>query len=403
MEKVLILGGALHQTYIIKKAKDMGLYVITCDYLPENPGHKYSDEYYNVSTTDKEAVLELAQRLNVQGIICYGSDVSALTAAYVCEKLGLPTNPSKAVRILTRKDLFRNHLRENKFNSPQSASFESYEQAEKVVNSMNFPVIIKPVDSSGSKGVNKICDEEDGKNNLKEYVKEALYYSKEKRGIIETYIEKNGPQISGDIFVVDGRIVFWSFGNEYYSNLDIKGYVPIGEYWPLEHGCSIEQRLVDELQKLIDSLEIKNGECNVEAIIDSEDNVYIIEVGPRSGGSLIPQLIEKTAGVDLLDYIVLGALGKDCSVLKQKKSKGFWANYNIPASEDGILKEIWIDANFKEEHVVEFVTDYKEGMHVNKFYNGSDAVGLVIMWFKSKKEMLYYLNNITDYIVVKIL
>ena len=93
--------------YAIKEAVRQGCYVITCDYLPQNPGHKFSHEYHNVSTTDKEAVLSLARRLKVDGIVAYASDPAAPTAAYVCEKLGLPTSPYKSVEILSKKHLFR--------------------------------------------------------------------------------------------------------------------------------------------------------------------------------------------------------------------------------------------------------------------------------------------------------
>ena len=88
-----MLGGSLYQVYAIKEAVKMGYYVITCDYLPNNPGHQYAHEYYNVSTTDKEAIYELAKRLQVDGVVAYASDPAAPTAAYVCEKLGLPTSP----------------------------------------------------------------------------------------------------------------------------------------------------------------------------------------------------------------------------------------------------------------------------------------------------------------------
>ena len=87
-----MLGGSLYQTYVIKEAVKMGYYVISCDYLPNNPGHRYAHEYYNISTTDKEAVYKLAKDIQVDGIVAYASDPAAPTAAYVCEKLGLPTS-----------------------------------------------------------------------------------------------------------------------------------------------------------------------------------------------------------------------------------------------------------------------------------------------------------------------
>ena len=105
MKKLLMLGGSLYQTYAIKEAKQLGYYVITADYLPSNPGHQFADEYHNISTTDKDAVLRLATELKVDGVVAYASDPAAPTAAYVCEKLGLPTSPYKSVEILSNKDL----------------------------------------------------------------------------------------------------------------------------------------------------------------------------------------------------------------------------------------------------------------------------------------------------------
>ena len=101
-----MLGGSIYQTYAIKEAVKLGDYVITCDYLPGNPGHKFAHEYHNVSTTDKEAVLALARELKVDGVVAYASDPAAPTAAYVCEKLGLPTSPFRSVEILSKKHLF---------------------------------------------------------------------------------------------------------------------------------------------------------------------------------------------------------------------------------------------------------------------------------------------------------
>src|SRR5690606_12140967 len=112
----------------IRYALQQGHYVITCDYLPQNPGHKLAHEYHNVSTTDKEAVLALAKQLRVDGVVAYASDPSAPTAAYVAEQLGLPGNPYQSVQILARKDLFRAFLAEHGFNVPRSRSF--YERSE---------------------------------------------------------------------------------------------------------------------------------------------------------------------------------------------------------------------------------------------------------------------------------
>ena len=160
MKRVLMLGGSIYQTYAIKAAVNMGYYVITCDYLPSNPGHQFAHEYHNVSTTDKEAVLALAKELKVDGVVAYASDPAAPTAAYVSEKLGLPTSPYKSVEILSKKHLFRQYLSEHGFNVPKAKSYKTFEEAEKDIDSFKLPVMVKPVDSSGSKGINKMTDEE---------------------------------------------------------------------------------------------------------------------------------------------------------------------------------------------------------------------------------------------------
>src|SRR5699024_4642312 len=142
----------------IKYAKEAGYHVITADYKPDNPGHKFSDEYYNVSTIEKDELLKLSSKLNIDGILSYASDPGAPTAAYVSEKLDLPGNPYHSVLTLQRKDLFRKFLKEHGFNVPESKAFKNACDAEEYVEYLLDSykrIIVKPVDSSGSKGVTK--------------------------------------------------------------------------------------------------------------------------------------------------------------------------------------------------------------------------------------------------------
>ncbi|MFO7841296.1 MAG: hypothetical protein R6V48_03935, partial [Fidelibacterota bacterium] len=119
-KRVLFLGAAYAQMPIIREAKNRGWYVITCDYLPDNPGHKLADEYYNVSTTDFEGVLYLAKKVKPDFVLAYASDPAAPTAAWVSEQLGLPNNNYKSVQLLSEKDLFRKFLAQNGFNTPKA-------------------------------------------------------------------------------------------------------------------------------------------------------------------------------------------------------------------------------------------------------------------------------------------
>jgi biotin carboxylase len=396
MKKLLMLGGSLYQTYAIKEARKMGYHVITCDYLPDNPGHQYANEYYNISTTDKEAVLQLAEKLKIDGIVSYASDPAAPVAAFVAEQLNLPTSPYKSVEVLSKKDLFREFLSTHDFNVPKSQGYFSYRQALCDIDNYKFPVMVKPVDSSGSKGVNKL----ENKSQLKSFSEEALMYSRDKKFLIEEFIEKQGYQISGDMFSVDGKIVFWSFANEFYSN-KIKDFVPLGECWPSVLSKETEMKLINDLQRLISLLGMKSNAYNVEAILDKNDRIYIMEVGARSGGSLIPQIIESATGVNMVKYVIKAALGEDCSDLHYTESNGYWSNYMLHSMTDGIFEEFSIDKNFQKDNVVDIVTDVKKGDKVNAFRHSGDALGTMILKYKSFEDMMRIISNIDHYVQIK--
>jgi len=396
MKRVLMLGGSIYQTYAIKAAREMGYYVITCDYLPSNPGHQYAHEYHNVSTTDKEAVLALARELKVDGVVAYASDPAAPTAAYVCEKLGLPTSPYKSVEILSKKHLFRQYLTEHGFNVPLARSYTTYEEAAIDLPSFHLPVMVKPVDSSGSKGINKLTDPQQ----LKTFFDDALSYSRDKIVLIEEFIVKAGPQISGDAFSVDGKLVFHCLGNEFYSTKVDKDFAPLGECWPTVMPQEVIDTLAADLQRLITLLGMKSTAYNVEAIYGKDGKVYILELGARSGGSLIPQITALATGVDMVPYVIKAALGEDCSDLKMAPVKGYWSNYMAHANETGKYAGIEYDETFKKNNLVDFVTDIKHGNTVHKYRDAQDCVGELLLKYESAEQMNHVIENMDKYVHV---
>ena len=396
MKKVLILGGSMYQVYAIREAVRLGYYVITCDYLPNNPGHQYAHEYHNVSTTDKEAVLQLAQSLQVDGVVAYASDPAAPVAAYVCEHLGLPTSPYKSVEILSNKDMFREYLQKNGFNSPKAMVFTTYEEALAHIDEFQFPVMVKPVDSSGSKGVNKMTD----KLQLKSFIEDALHYSRRKCFLIEEFIVKKGCQISGDAFSVNGKLVFHCLGNEFYDPSCDKDFAPLGECWPFQMDYKYIEDIERQLQRLITLLGMKSNAYNIEAIVDQDDKVYLLEVGARSGGSLIPQVIEYATGINMTSYVLKAALGEDCSNLNFKKTSGFWSNYMVHADKSGKFVKIEFDEVFKSKHLVNWVSNIKQGDYVHKFRDAQDCIGEFILTYDNMEEMFNIVENMKKYVNV---
>ena len=396
MKKVLMLGGSHFQVPAIKMAVDMGFYTISCDYLPDNPGHKFAHEYHNVSTTDKEAVLELAKKLKVDGVVCYSSDPAAPAAAYASEQLGFPTSPYKSVELLSNKDLFREFLKNNGFNTPKAKGYsaEEIEKALCEISMFSLPLVVKPIDSSASKGVTILKDV----SKLKEAMEFALSFSRAKRFIIEEFIEKDGYQMGGDGFSVDGKLVFRCFGNSHsYPSNPILHF---GESFPYVKPYEIQDKIHNEIQRLLTLLEMKTGAYNFEVRLNKNEDIYFLEVGARNGGAFYPQLIKYATGVDLMEYTIKAAMGMDCSDLKMAEAKGFWALYLVSSTENGIFKEIWMEENFKKNNFVDFYEACKPGEQIEATANLGKSLGSMIMKFASQEEMTQKMDNIREWVKV---
>ena len=396
-KRILFLGGSHSQIPPVKYAKEQGHYVVICDYLSNNPAQKYADQYYNVSTTDKEAVLELAKKLNIDGIVAYAADSAAPTQAYVGNKLGLPSNPYKSVQILTRKDQFRAFLNKHNFNTPKSKSFYNVKSAQKWFEELDKPAVVKPVDSSGSKGVTKVSD----LNKLEKAFNHALEFSREKKVIVEEFFVREGYQICGDGFVVDGKLVFHCWANEHF-NILCNNFAPIGESFPSTITKDMHTKAHAEAQRLLSILGIKTGALNFDFHYDKNRNFSFIEIGPRNGGNLIPEVIQYTTGVDLIKYTVDAALGLDCSNLEMVEAKGFYSSYTLHSLEDGTIKEIWYSDDIKYNIIDEDIY-CNIGQEVQKYGGSHHALGRMILKFTSQNEMLEKMDNMEKYMKVILL
>lgn len=399
MKKILMLGGSHFQVPAIKYAKNAGYHVITADYLPDNPGHKYADEYHNVSTIDEKKVLQLAEKLRIDGIVSYASDPGAPSAAYVAEKLSLPGNPYESVRILQRKDLFRGFLKNNDFIVPETASFRDLNEAKEFAASRleQKAIVVKPADSSGSKGVTKLLTIDDFDHSFQN----ALNYSIAKIVVVEDFIEKAIYEMDGDGFVWNGKLVFRCFGNQH-NDLECNPYVPMGISFPYIQEKAIQQKAHEIIDSILTKLNMKVGGLNIEYLTDKDGNIYILEIGPRSGGNLIPEVIKLSTGVDLIAYSIDGAMGKDCSDLKMIETNGFYSSYILHAKRDGKVKSLNIDAEIKHKIVQQSIFT-KVGDVVKKFDGSNNTLGTFILKFENQDEMIYYLDKMTDYISVELL
>ena len=407
MRTLLLLGGARHQVPAIETAKRLGYRTILCDYLPDNPGQYVADAFYRVSTTDREAVLSVAQEERVEGVLSFGSDVAAPTAAYVCSELSLPTNPLSSVEVLSEKHLFRAHLAQHGFPCPSVYQFCTKDPLESIViqlNSLHFPLVIKPTDSSGSKGVSIVSSYET--EAIERAVREASRFSRNGILIAEDYIVASFPRvIGGDIFVVDGKVQFWGLMS-CLRDKKLGGLVPVGERWP--SGLSVEQisSIKQAIQSLVSSLNISFGEMNIEVIIGESNTPFVLELAARAGGNMIPEQLSDLSGIDLVEANVLFAMGERADVqfdgaVSPCGSSQCFATYMLHARKPGLFLGVRLNYELKS-FVYRSVLFIEKGMPVEPLRNGSMAIGVLFLRFGSEMEMEQILDAIDELVDVAI-
>lgn len=392
-KKILMLGGSAQQVVAVNAAKEMGYYTVLCDYLPDNPGQYVADKYYNTSTTDIEAVYEIAKTEQVSGILAYASDPAALPAAIVADRLGLPTNPPQAVEILGVKHKFRRFLSENGFACPQFHTFhptDGIDDIKEVVKDFSFPIVVKPTDSSGSKGVTTLS----GMDGLAEAIARADSYSRNKILIAEEFIHRSFPDVvGGDIFVNEGKVVL--FGEMTCLRGEHgKGLVPIGERWPGGLSKKETDRIHNELQRLVTMLGFRFGELNIEILLDKDDNVHFLEVGPRAGGNMIPLQLSDAFGVDLVKANIAVAMGESLQ-LDAKPQSGCFVTYVLHSYINGTFQGVEFSDDIAP-HVYRKVFYKKQGDEVEAFDGAGKAVGIVFLHFDTVDEMNRYCNKLEE-------
>lgn len=388
MKKIMILGAMQMHVPLICRAKELGYYTVTCDYTPDAPGHKIADEAYLDSTTDLQAVLALAQRLKIDAIMTYNSDPAAPTAAYVAEKMGLPGNPYQAVKIMSEKDLFRQFLKAHDLNHPRFISCTpDYFNADAIPEDY-FPVIVKPVDSSGSKGCSVIYEGDD----LINAVNNAAKKSRCKRVIIEEYIEPLGKQLHGDGFVRNGNVEFLYLGDHYFD-ADLNNLVPYSTAYPTEHPECNFILCKKEIQHFIKKVGFQNGGFNVELRISRKNGkAYIIDIGARNGGNFTPEVIEYAAGFNFLDAALAVASGNEINMTYKILQDRFFSHLILHSKKHGIFDTMTISEEITSRALKSYIYA-KQGDEIEPFIGANTALGVLLMRYESREKMKYIIEN----------
>lgn len=398
-KKILLLGGLKYLVPIIEEAHKLGLYVITADNVSNNIAHKYSDQYINVSIIDKETVLQKAIDLQIDGVLSHAVDPGVTTAAYVAEKMKLPYQCSYDVaQILQNKNLFRNFLRENHFNCPNSASFTNIKDALSSINESMLPIIVKPVDSAGSKGVFKV----DALEKLPEALNEALEYSISREIIVEEYIESQGYPFGTESFVVNGELRYNGFYDQYFDIESINPFAPIAEIWPSIASKDVQDEVKGELQRLFTLLQVNTGLFNVECRVGKNDKVYLMEVSPRGGGNRLAEMLCYAADINLIQAETFKALGLPIYDIREPNYNGHYAIVVLHSLESGIYDELIINDDVRTNYLIEEEIRVVRGESVNKFSAANASIGTLFMRFNSRKELDNILSTQSDWLKINL-
>ena len=398
MKRLMVLGGSRYILPVIDAAHRLGCHVITCDYLPDSIAHKFSDEYANVSIIDKEAVLRVAQHLKIDGIMSFACDPGVVTAAYVAEQMGLPSVGSyEAVSILQNKGRFRTFLSEHGFNVPTAKGYISIDEALKDSTMFHWPVVVKPADSAGSKGVSKV-ENPDG---LRKSIDYALSFSHCEEFVMEDYLQQVGCSSDTDSFSVDGEIKFVSFDRQWFDKNAENPYTPAAYSWPASISDKHQSELTSEIQRLIALLGLKSSIYNIETRECVDGKAYIMEFSPRGGGNRLAEMLRFATGVDLISNSVRAAIGEPCIGVEQRPYNGAWAEIILHSDKPGVFKELWISDKI-EMNIIERDLWIETGSMVGGFSAANKAIGTLVLRFETQEQIDEVLLNQDKYIEVRV-
>ncbi len=399
MKTLLLLGGARYALPVIKAAHDLGARVITCDYLPDNYAHAFADEYVNASIVDREAILRVAKDVRADGVMSFAADPGVVSAAYAAEKLNLPFQGSyEAVATLQDKGRFRSFLRDNGFRCPKSMTFRSREEALGSSCEIEFPVIVKPTDSAGSKG----CTRVDSIESLGEAIDYALHFSIDGGCIVEQFLEKMGDSSDADGFVLNGKMVCVSFTSQLFDPSVPNPYTPAAYMMPASMSSWAQDELRSELQRVCDLLGLRSGVFNIETRVATDGKPYIMEMTPRGGGNRLCEMLCRATGgkTNLIRCAVQAALGEPVDEVSMPEYDGWWYQEMLHSDHDGIFMGIDYAPGFKENHVAEEQLWVEPGAPVNAFTAANHAFGSVFLRFDNREELEAFRLNSGQYMRV---
>lgn len=396
MKKILMIGAGDYQTPAIKRIHQLGYDVYSVDYKDGQPGFEFSNGYKIIDVKDKEACLKYAKELAINGILTWGSTLTLPTVSYIGESLNIPCISNTAAEISISKYSIRKCLDEHGLNSKgETFRIESIDDIQK--RDFKLPLVIKPSDGSGSKGVIVVKEE----NEIIDAIKYAFEGARNKEIYAEPYI--NGKEFTVEAYVYNNICYIYSIiKTEFFWN-DLHPIYKQTTY--LGTNDDIECQIEAEVTKAIKALNLNWGPINFDIIISNDDNKpYIIDVGIRNGQNLIAShIVPYSRGINELDNNINICMRNEIDI--KPKFKKYISSRLLIYSPGTIKKIKNVSELIGNNHIVDIIMRKKEGDILPVYKTKSDICGWVLTDGETPEEASKYAdyawNILKNYIIIE--
>lgn len=370
MKKLLMLGGGFLQKYVIRKAKTLGYYVLCLDADPNAVGFAIADEHAVINIVDEEACLAYARDKQVDGVLTAATDFSVLTMSRIAEELHLPGINYQSAKVIKNKALVRKRLFEaNADDTGISYEIDSVDDIADILPKIKFPVMMKPVDGSGSRGASKVEKTED-------FVKAAVFAmngSITHRAVAEPFIE--GKEYGVESFVDNG--VIHVLGVMQKDMTLPPYYAELGHAIPSGLTPELETKVKSCVYRAIFALGVNHGSVNMDLLITNEGNVHIVDVGARMGGNLIgSHIIPMGTGIDYMGNMIRAAVGDATNWKPEWQPKPVATK--LLALIPGIIKKLPNFDQIAAEYNVQIEHHLHVGDTITPYRTNLDGCGYVV-------------------------
>ena len=401
MKKILIVGGGINQIPLILASKKEGYYVIVVDSAGYKcPSYNHVDKFYSISTQDEETILEIARKERIDGIIS-NSELCMLVVNSIAEKLHLTGNPVNGISALMSKSRFRALQKRIGLFTPKHYEVTSTTEAISIAERLQYPIIVKPCESSGSRGCCKLDQFENNKVQLA--FQRGRHYSRNDKVVIEEFVTMPSLRtIEGDVFVFGDNII-WD-GMFYTTRASWAPMVPMTYTGPL----LIEKAQMESIKAAVTSIfseaKILFGEFNIEGFFTGTGEFFVIEINVRQGGNFLPLFLKRFTGIDydrLLVTTCVGDMDYYNTVISSERTGRYVIMNSVYSPKSGVYKGLKCDKTVKDK-IINITELLPIGDRVSECVDGTGIVASVMIECDSLKELYDLTPQINECIQVDI-